>query len=201
MRSCPGLCLAQLTISFAPLIGVTLMPFLPGCHRPFRRSYRLRSLPLLSQDCVLSSFGSVSFASAIPDLCFSISSLHQSSLSDPSPRNFNCWCLQRQSIVTPRCRWWFRGTHPSWCCVDGGGFEPHAHLSSFGESPTLWKAAVALSPSVCEALTIPLFPTLPVCFLLFRLFHPFLSRMPQGHCSLISLSLPSLMSLLILCFG
>ncbi len=51
--------------------GVTSMSFRPGCHRPFHRSYCLRSLPLLSQDCVLSSFGSVSFASAIPRHCAS----------------------------------------------------------------------------------------------------------------------------------
>ena len=31
-----------------PLNGVTSMPFRPGCHRPFHRSVRLRSLPLLS---------------------------------------------------------------------------------------------------------------------------------------------------------
>ena len=59
-----SLCLAP----SLPPYGVTSMSFRPGCHRPFHRSYCLRSLPLLSQDCVLSSFGSVSFASAIPDI-------------------------------------------------------------------------------------------------------------------------------------
>ena len=49
------------------------MSFLPGCHRPFYRSACLRSLLLLSKDCVLSLFGSVSFASAIPRLCASAS--------------------------------------------------------------------------------------------------------------------------------
>ena len=39
-----SLCLAQLT----PAYGVTSIPFLPGCHRPFHRSNCLRSLPLLS---------------------------------------------------------------------------------------------------------------------------------------------------------
>ena len=59
-----SLCLAP----SLPPYGVTSMSFRPGCHRPFHRSYCLRSLPLQSQDCVLSSFGSVSFASAIPDI-------------------------------------------------------------------------------------------------------------------------------------
>ena len=59
-----SLCLAQLT----PAYGVTSMPFRPGCHRPFHRSVSLCSLLLLSQDCVLFSFGSVSFASAIHDI-------------------------------------------------------------------------------------------------------------------------------------
>ena len=44
------------------------MSFRPGCHRPFHRSYRLRSLPLLSQDCVLSSFGSVFLLLLSPDI-------------------------------------------------------------------------------------------------------------------------------------
>ena len=51
-----------------PLNGVTSMSFRPGCHRPFHRSACICSLLLPSQDCVLSLFGSVSFASAIPDL-------------------------------------------------------------------------------------------------------------------------------------
>ena len=59
-----SLCLSPSLLPY----GVTSMSFRPGCHRPFHRSYCLRSLPLLSQDCVLSSFGSVSFASAIPDI-------------------------------------------------------------------------------------------------------------------------------------
>ena len=58
------LCLAQLT----PAYGVTSMPFHQGCHRPSRRSASLCSLLLLSQDCVLSLFVSVSFASAIHDI-------------------------------------------------------------------------------------------------------------------------------------
>ena len=86
MRSCPGLCLAQLTISFAPLIGVTSMSFRPGCHRPFCRSYRLRSLLLLSWVSLLFIVWFLSFLLLPPSTsCFSMSSLQPSSLSDPSP--------------------------------------------------------------------------------------------------------------------
>ena len=106
-----SLCLAP----SLPLIGVTSMSFRLGCHRPFHRSYCLRSLLLLSQDCVLSLFGSVSFASAIPDIMLQHVPTSTVVTLRPFTPCFNCWCLQRQSIVTPRCRWWFRGTHPSWC--------------------------------------------------------------------------------------
>ena len=115
--------------ALAPAYGVTSMSFRPGCHRPFHRSACLRSLLLLSQDCVLSLFGSVSFASAIPDLVLQHVLTSTVVTLRPFTPCFNCWCLQRQSIVTPRCRWWFRGTHPSWCFVEGGGLEPPAiHL-------------------------------------------------------------------------
>ena len=94
-----------------PLNGVTSMPFHPGCHCPFHRSVCLRSLLLLSQDCVLSSFGSVSFASAIPDLCFSISSLQPSSLTGPSPCLYTAgaYCFMwKERDSNPRCPTLFR---------------------------------------------------------------------------------------------
>ena len=95
-----SLCLAQLT----PAYGVTSMSFRPGCHRPFRRSACLRSLLLLSQDCVLSLFGSVCFASATLDHLLQ----HVLTLSDVTLRPFAL-------------------SLPSWrilLCVEGEGFEP-----------------------------------------------------------------------------
>ena len=133
------------------------MSFRPGCHRPFHRSYRLRSLPLLSQDCVLSSFGSVFFASAIPRHCASACP-HFNRRHSPTLR----------PVFIQLARTVF---------VEGAGFEPAMFLFT-----------VALRSVLSTThQSFPIFCALRFC--------------RKGHCSLISLSFPSLMSLLILCFG
>ena len=95
-----SLCLAQL----APAYGVTSMPFLPGCHRPFHRSNCLRSLPLLSLWLLTFLFVWISFfaSATLSILCFSMSSRQPSSLSGPSPRISTAGAYCCRSIITPR---------------------------------------------------------------------------------------------------
>ena len=97
-----SLCLSQLTPAIRcdfDVVSSGLPPPFPSLRTCFR------SLPLLSQDCVFSSFGSVSFASAIPrPSCFSIFSLQPSSLFDPSPCIYpaGAYCFSgRRGIRTP----------------------------------------------------------------------------------------------------
>lgn len=107
--------------ALTPAYGVTSMSFRPGCHRPFRRSACLRSLLLLSQDCVLSSFGSVSFVSAILDhlyqhvLASSVVTLRPFALYLPSWRVLLCGCGGNRTLA-----------HPSviTCCSCGGRIYP-----------------------------------------------------------------------------
>lgn len=142
--------------ALAPAIRCDFDVVSSGLPPPFPSLRCLRSLPLLSQDCVLSSFGSVSFASAIPDLCFSIFSLQPSSLFDPSPCIYpaGAYCFLRK----------VRDSNPR--IIDD--------LLLSRELPY-------------HSANLPLVLYLAV--------------FPQGHCGLISLSRPSLMSLFILCFG
>lgn len=102
--------------------------------------------------------------------CFSMSSLQPVVTLRPFTPCFNCWCLQRQSIITPRFRWWFRGTHPSWCLVEGSGLEPLAHPKHFGDS-LLCVSVRQLSPLFQFAglhRRFLLFPSLPLCLAVFR---------------------------------
>ena len=99
-----SLCLAPSLLPY----GVTSMSFRPGCHRPFRRSYCLRSLPLLSWVSLLfivlvSVFSCFCYP---PTLCFSIFSLQPSSLFDPSPCLYTAgaYCFMwKERDSNPRC--------------------------------------------------------------------------------------------------
>ena len=90
------------------------MPFRPGCHRPFHHSVVLRSYA--SAVIVVARF-SIRLDFFIR-FCHPLDIMLQHVLTStvitlrPFTPYFNSWCLLRQSIVTPLCRWWFSGTHP-----------------------------------------------------------------------------------------
>lgn len=97
-----------------PPYGVTSMPFRPGCHCPFHRSYRR---PLVASAvtgvarcsvCLLS----ISFCHPSRHLASAFPHVQPSSLFGPSPRVSTAGAYCWQSIVTPRLPWWFSGTHP-----------------------------------------------------------------------------------------
>ena len=121
-----SLCLAP----SLPPFGVTSMSFRPGCHRPFHRSYCLRSLPLLSQDCVLSSFGSVSFASAIPRHCASafphFNRRHSSTLRPVFIQLAHTVISGRRGIRTPDVLRFHR--HLLRCFIHSGELFPYRGL-------------------------------------------------------------------------
>ena len=108
------------------------MPFRPGCHRPFHRSACICSLLLLSQDCVLFSFGSVSLLLLSTTLCFSMFSLQPSSLSDPSP------------CIYPAGAYCFLGA--------GVGFEPTMSYASLQPSLVAYTVAFDHSANPPEVL-------------------------------------------------
>ena len=84
--SCTSAMMELMPCALTPAYGVTSMSFRPGCHRPFHRSACIRSLLLLSWVSLLFIVWFLSFLLLPPStICFSMSSLQPSSLSDPSP--------------------------------------------------------------------------------------------------------------------
>ena len=105
--------------------GVTSMSFRPGCHRPFHRSYCLRSLLLLSWVSLLfivlvSVFSCFCYP---PTLCFSIFSLQPSSLFDPSPCLYTAgaYCFMwKERDSNPRCPTLFFTAYPRLLSIFSG---------------------------------------------------------------------------------
>ena len=112
--SCTSTMLEIMPYALTPAYGVTSMPFRPGCHRPFHHSVVLRSYA--SAVIVVARF-SIRLDFFIR-FCHHLDIMLQHFLTStvialrPFTPYFNSWCLLRQSIVTPLCRWWFSGTHP-----------------------------------------------------------------------------------------
>ena len=103
-----------------PLNGVTSMSFRPGCHRPFRRSCCLGSLPLLFLDCVLVCLISVFLFLHPRTIASASSSLQPPSLTDPSPclytaGAYSCFCGRRGIRTLKAC--YGLSTRPSFQCA------------------------------------------------------------------------------------
>ena len=135
--------------ALAPAYGVASMPFRPGCHRPFHHSVVLRSYA--SAVIVVARF-SIRLDFFIR-FCYPLDIMLQHVLTStvitlrPFTPYFNSWCLLRQSIFTPLCRWWFRGTHPSWFFAAVTGLEPVLNANL-----TCWLLIYQLSLPECLAV-------------------------------------------------
>lgn len=168
------------------------MPFRPGCHCPFHRSYRR---PLVASAvtgvarCSVWSSLFFSFCHPSRHIASAFPHVQPSSLFGPSPRVSTAGAYCWQSIVTPRLPWWFFRYAPLMVFVEGAGLEPAMSYAFFAAYPRLLSIFGGLFP--CSCLRHSAILPCPVCCYVIATFFATFGAF------IIPFSLPSRINLLI----